>query len=510
MSALTQTEGAVRGGPRDVAALDVVSVAREILEQVGPRAITLLTTPRRLDDGRVLPPRLSANDCYVALPDACRKMARVVVVRRRAMQRVGNYATLAELFPDPVAYLARAIRSVISDEGRALRREPLPLSLDAPLALDHGSAVLSLADTVEEQDREHLPEDRLIDREDRKEFRTALAKALQSVPANYRAALARDIQRERARQAGEAVPPATDAERQTLCRARAAVAAVLQKECTADNPFLWMLARQRASKVARRSQPSAKWTGERQSALVRRLLEAGWAGRRPEQHHDAVAEAVVNDVTEPGTVAPPSPEVRQAVRVLDLFTVDRNSPATEPARSLYDEARKLRAEGKIEEALAQYRACYEAEPQFIEALNEVGVMYSQLGRLREALQVYLTIIDLDPHGPHRHIAATNAADIYLTWFDAGRNRERNIALARKYAEMAMERPSPMRACNLVLALVKDRLYLEARDVLERIIREDRPECRAQRFLETMFQIRDPDLVRWWTWLEEALGKEQQS
>jgi len=124
--------------------------------------------------------------------------------------------------------------------------------------------------------------------------------------------------------------------------------------------------------------------------------------------------------------------------------------------------------------------------------------------------VYLTIIDLDPHGPHRHIAATNAADIYLTWFDAGRNRERNIALARKYAEMAMERPSPMRACNLVLALVKDRLYLEARVVLERIIREDRPECRAQRFLETMFQIRDPDLVRWWTWLEEALGKEQQS
>ena len=57
--------------------LEPVSVADEILTQIGPRAVTLLTTPRTLDGGRTVQPRLSVNDCYVALPEACRKMARV-------------------------------------------------------------------------------------------------------------------------------------------------------------------------------------------------------------------------------------------------------------------------------------------------------------------------------------------------------------------------------------------------------------------------------------------------
>lgn len=508
--ARTLTEGMSKGAARaEYLPLDVVSIADELLSLVGPRAITLLTTPRQLDDGRVVRPRLSVNDCYAALPEACRKMARVVVTRRQRMGQAGGRLTLEEIFPDPAAYLARAIRSVISDEARAARREPECFSLDVPIGAEEGASSFTLADTLQEEDTDNLPEERLLAEADRTEFRAALRKALRSVPANYLAALARDMQRERARQAGRAVGPATDAERQTLCRARAAVAHVIRKECTADNPYVWMLGRHRTAKVSRKTQPSAKWTGERQDALLKRLLEVGWAERSPDLEAGHVAEAVVNDVTEPGAVAPPTPEVRQAIRVLDLYTVDRKVPATEPARSLYEEARALRAAGRIEEALNRYRECYEAEPEFVEALNEVGVMYSQLGKLRDALRVYLTIIDLDPHGPHRHIAATNAADIYLTWYDAGRNRDRNIALARQYAEMAMQRPSPMRACNLILALVKDRMYTEARDVLERLIREDRAECRAQKLLETMFQIRDPDLVAWWSWLETSLGKEHE-
>jgi tetratricopeptide (TPR) repeat protein len=494
---------------------DMVSVADEVLATLGPRAVTLLTTPRRLDDGRVLPPRLSANDCYVALPEACRKVARVVVARRRTAGRV---VSVADIFPEPAAYLARAIRSVVSDADRVARREPQAVSLDAPIGCGDGDGAITLADVVPETGAAALPEAALIQSDERAAFARGLRKALSAVSPNYLAAIERDMRRERERRAGRSVTPATESERQTLCRARAAVARVLQSECTPDNPYVWMLGhrakagrtpsatRGQGAALAKKATTQTAWTGERQDALVRRLLDIGWAERHSERADGSVGEAVVNDVTAPTAVAPPSPEVRQAMRVLDLYTVDRKQPATERARRLYDDARELRAGGRIEEALTRYRQCHEAEPGFVEALNEVGVMYSQLGRLRDALRVYLSIVDSGAPAPHRHIAATNAADIYLTWFDAGRNRDRNIELARRYAELAMERPSPMRACNLILAHVKDRYYLEARAVLERIIREDRPECSAQRFLETLFQIRDRDLIAWWSWLEESVGQ----
>jgi hypothetical protein len=120
----------------------------------------------------------------------------------------------------------------------------------------------------------------------------------------------------------------------------------------------------------------------------------------------------------------------------------------------------------------------------------------------------LTIIEHPESGSERFVAATNAADIYLTWFDAGRNRERNIERATHYARMAMQRPTPMRACNLTLAYVKDRYYREAQELMDTVLRADRPECRAEKFLQTLFQIRDADLVAWWNWLDGELGKDE--
>ena len=46
----------------------------------------LLTGARPADDGRLIPARLSANDCYVALDEACRKMARVALRKFRQSQ----------------------------------------------------------------------------------------------------------------------------------------------------------------------------------------------------------------------------------------------------------------------------------------------------------------------------------------------------------------------------------------------------------------------------------------
>ena len=195
------------------------------------------------------------------------------------------------------------------------------------------------------------------------------------------------------------------------------------------------------------------------------------------------------------------------MRVIDLYTVDKPTPRSAVAASLYQRARELRKNGDLGAALTHYKACYETEPTFIEALNEVGVMQSQMGNLRDALRVYETIMAMDAAGDHRLIAATNAADIHITWFDAGRNRERNIEMATTYARLAMQKPTPMRACNLILAYVKDRYFMEAKEVLETVVRANSATCQAEGLLRTLCQIRDHDLIAWWSWLEESLSEE---
>jgi tetratricopeptide (TPR) repeat protein len=492
------------------AEIEPVGAAEQILRRYGARAISLLTSARQTEDGRRIPARLSANDCYVALEEACRKMARVAVRKFRqdyAPDGLDFAECLEVMFPDPAAYLARAIKSVIADEERIVRREVPVVSLDKPLGADDGEGTLRLADTVAEERPWKQPERSLVEREERQEFRAALSSALRAIPANYLEALKRDIARERERQAGAKVAPESDRERQTVCRARAALSQILRRECGEDNPFVHLLARQRSSRVRHKATSAAEWTGERQENLFRRLMQTGWTERASARADGSLEEAVVNDVSAAGSVAPPSPEMRQAMRVLDLYTVDYPTPRTPAAQELYARARALRQDGKIEEALKFFRACHDAEPTFIEALNNAGNLYSQLGNLRDALRVFLSIIERDPPGDHKYIAACNAADIYLTWFDAGRNRERNIELAIRYARMAMQRPTPMRACNLLLAYVKDRYYEEARHVMEAVLQANAPECPAERFLQTLFQIRDADLIAWWTWLEGELGKE---
>jgi hypothetical protein len=490
--------------------IDLVGAAEQILRRYGARAISMLTAARVTEDGRSIMGRLSANDCYVALDEACRKMGRVAL--RKYQQ---SYAPdgrefgecLEEIFPDPPAYLARAIKSVISDEGRAARRDVPVVSLEQPLGRDEGEGTLHLGDTLSETRSWKLPEQALVEQNDKQQFRQALSQALKTIPANYLDALKRDMARDRERKAGVKVGPETDRERQTVCRARAALSQILVRECGEDNPFVRLLMQQRSTRVRKKAQPSGDWTGERQEALFRKLMQTGWAERAAFHPEDRVDEAVINYVDTPGNVAPPSPEMRQAMRVLDIYTVDRNTPKTPQAQEIYARAQTLREAGKLEEALKYYRACFEAEPTFIEALNEVGVVNNQLGNLRDALKAFLSIVERNPPGDHIYIAATNAADIYTTWFDAGRNREHNIEQAIHYGKLAMRKPTPMRACNLLVAYVKDRYYEDAKRVLETVLRTNSPECPGERFLQTLFQIRDADLVAWWNWLDGELEKE---
>lgn len=495
-----------------VAGSDPVQAAETILRRYGARAITLLSTPRTLEDGRTLPPRLSANDCYVVMEEACRKMARVALRKFQTdknLQALGFADALDVIFPDPTAYLTRCIRSVVSDAERVARRDVPTISMDHPLSAGGEDNALTLRDTLATSQTSALPEDALIDQDERRQFRNALATALKTIPANYLMALQRDMARDRDRQNGVKVAPETDRERQTVCRARAALSEILKRECGLDNPFVRLLAQQRSSRVRQKPSPSANWTAERQNDLFQRLLNTPWAERAEAANpEDNVEEAIVNEVGTSENLAPPSPEMRQTMRVMDTYTLGDNPTAEcNVAQELYEQAKKVRRAGKIEEAIRLYRAAFEQDPRFFAALNEVGVMLSQKGNLRDALKVYLSIVENPGADNHKFIAATNAADIHLTWFDAGRNKERNIERATYYARMAMQRPTPMRACNLLLAYVKDRYYVEAQQVLNTVLKNNMPECPAEKFLQTLFQIRDSDLVAWWNWLDGELGKE---
>jgi len=485
-----------------------VQAAEIVLRRVGARAISILTSPHQLEDGRWIPARLSANDCYVAMEEACRKMARVALRKFQsdpALQAKGFAGALDTIFPDPAAYLTRCIRSVIADAERLTRRDLPTVSLEQPIG--GGDTTISLRDTIADTDVTARPEENLIDRDERRRFRQALANALKSIPANYLEAIQRDIARERERENGAKVVPESARERQTVCRARAALSTILKRECGPDNPFVSLLAQQRSSRVRHKSTTSANWTSERQQDLFRRLMSTPWQDRAAaaQSPDENIEEAVVNEVSAGSGAAPPSPEMRQTMRVLDLFVLDNDPQSADPAaQSYYNQALKVRKSGKIEEAIRLYGAAYEADPTFLAAYNEVGVLLMQTGNLRDALKVYLNVVERPDAGEQKYIAANNAADVYLTWFDAGRMKERNIERATYFARLAMEHPTPMRACNLLLAYVKDRYYIEAQQLMDSVLQAGLATCPAERFLQTLFQIRDADLVAWLNWLDGEL------
>lgn len=487
---------------------DPVEVATIIFRKYGARSITFLTGYSSDDPGRDKANRISPNDCYAAMDMALRKMARVALNKYHSEyypDGIPFEAALQCMFPDPVAYLAKAIRSVIADTERLNRKEVKTVSLNTPLGQDDGGKTLYLDDILVEEDASKLPERRLLESEDSQSFQNALKKALSSIPVHYLQAIRRDMEREKIREEGVKLSPETDRERQTVCRARAALVNILRSECGEDNPYVMLLSKQRSSRV-RHSAKLGGWSGVREETLIRKLLQSDWGRRSATDLEGTVDEAVVNEVTNPSKLASPSPDMRKAMRVLDVYTVSYPVPDTDIARELYDRARSARKLGSLEEAYELYMDCFEAEPTFVEALNNAGNILSQMGRLREALKIFMDIIERNTPGDHKYIAATNAADIHLTWYDAGRNREGNIEKAIELATLAMHKPTPMRACNLILAYVKDRYYYEAKNVLQTTIRANTPECGAEKFLQTLFQIRDMELISWWNWLEEEMNK----
>ncbi len=481
-----------------------------LLDLYGARAVNSLVSPRRMPDGKVFCPKLTANDCYSVLHEACRKMARVALrtYEDRFSSDISFGMALRFIFPDPIAYLGRAIRSVLSDAGRTERQQAPTVSLDTPIS-GSGELTLCLKDLIADTSIDNQPEAALISSSERLEFSSGLLDAFNQLPANYRDALIADMERDRARERGAYQLPETDKERQVVCRARAAMHKILLKNCDLSNEYIQYLNRSRVSKTSSKKVVKTGWNAEKQENLFE-TMHAHYLSVVNSEHLEFCSEAIVNEVNGVSPKRSPSTRMRNGTRVVDTFSLNDSPQTTNiAAQKLYETARDARYSGDLEGAVQQYRAAFAEDKTFYPAVVEAGVVLHQLGKLRDALQCFLAVLQHDDSSEERYLAATNAADIYLTWYDTGRNQEKNIENALSCARFAMQSPTPMRACNMILACVKDRYYQEAREVLETVLAANTDQCPADKFLNTLAHIKDADLYSWYNWLYNEFGKDDQ-
>lgn len=70
----------------------------------------------------------------------------------------------------------------------------------------------------------------------------------------------------------------------------------------------------------------------------------------------------------------------------------------------------LFGENKLEEAASSLKQAIEADPQFTDAYEALGVVYSRLGRLDESILLMRKLIELDPESI---MARTNLSVLYM-------------------------------------------------------------------------------------------------
>jgi tetratricopeptide (TPR) repeat protein len=98
---------------------------------------------------------------------------------------------------------------------------------------------------------------------------------------------------------------------------------------------------------------------------------------------------------------------------------------------MYDEATRLKDEGKLEEAVAKYQEILAEDEAYALAHAALGVVLGKLGRHEEAVEHAKRVCELEPNDPFSH---TQLSVIYQRAF-AGTNNPQYI----QDAEEAMAR-----------------------------------------------------------------------
>jgi len=79
--------------------------------------------------------------------------------------------------------------------------------------------------------------------------------------------------------------------------------------------------------------------------------------------------------------------------VLDAGNFEANVPAK--ARNAYKQAMESVSNGKFESAISGFQLAISLYPQYVKALNDLGVVFMKLKRLDEAASSFRKAIDLD-------------------------------------------------------------------------------------------------------------------
>jgi tetratricopeptide (TPR) repeat protein len=80
-----------------------------------------------------------------------------------------------------------------------------------------------------------------------------------------------------------------------------------------------------------------------------------------------------------------------------VTAVQRNAAQEQTAEDGFARATQLQQSGDFDAAIRAYRDFLEAHPQNIEALSNLGAVYSKLGRYAEAIELYTRALEMDSH-----------------------------------------------------------------------------------------------------------------
>lgn len=89
----------------------------------------------------------------------------------------------------------------------------------------------------------------------------------------------------------------------------------------------------------------------------------------------------------------PIPAEKLPKRTIDLAAYDVNAPSE--AKAAYDIAMKELAEERVATAISEFTRALTIYPQYLRALNDLGVLYLKLNRLDEAAAVFTQAISLN-------------------------------------------------------------------------------------------------------------------
>ena len=100
--------------------------------------------------------------------------------------------------------------------------------------------------------------------------------------------------------------------------------------------------------------------------------------------------------------------------------------------TLYDQADKLKDEGKIDEAVAKYQESLAADANYALAHSALAIVLQKLGRHDEAIQHARRVCELEPNDP---FSFTALSVTYQRAF-AGTNNQQYIRMAEDAMEQS--------------------------------------------------------------------------